>query len=393
MKKFLALAIALVMLLGCSAVAEGIPADQIKVGAIVLHDENVGYDYAHLMGLEYMKETLGLTDDQVIIEYNIREDEECYDAAIRLISKGCNIIFGDSFGHEDYLLQAAEEYPDVHFCHATGYQAASSGLSNMHNYMPSVYESRYVSGVVAGKKLAEVYGADAEVKIGYVGAFSYAEVVSGYTAFYLGVRSVCPNVTMEVKYTGSWADQATEREVALALINDGCVLISQHADTTGAATACEEQGVWHVGYNVGMIDTAPNTSLVSASLMWGPYYAYATQCLINGEEIPADWSKGYVDDCVGITELNTAIVAEGTQEAVDAAVAAIIAGELHVFDNSTWTVNGETITSTADVEGYNGIEHMVTDENGVTYFAEQDGFAAPAFAFRIDGITELNTIY
>ena len=393
MKKFLALALCLVMMLGCAAVAEGIPANEIKVGVILLHDENVGYDYAHILGRDYMKETLGLSDDQIITEYNIPENEECYDAAIRLVSKGCNIIFADSFGHEDYLKQAAEENPDVQFCHATGYQAASSGLDNLHNFMPSVYESRYVSGIVAGLKLAEVYGADTDAKIGYVGAFSYAEVVSGYTAFFLGVRSICPNVTMEVKYTGSWADQATEREVAQALIEGGCVLISQHADTTGAASACEELGVWHVGYNVGMIDTAPNTTLTSASLKWGPDYAFFVNALINGEELPADRSDGYESDAVWITELNEKTIAAGTQEAVDAAVAAIKDGTLHVFNNATFTVNGETVTSTADIEGFHGVEHMVTDESGVTYFAEQNGFAAPAFSLRIDGITELNTVY
>ena len=393
MKKFLALALCLVMMLGCVAAADGIPADEIKVGVILLHDENVGYDYAHILGRDYMKETLGLSDDQVITEYNIPESEECYDAALRLVSKGCNIVFADSFGHEDYLLQAAEENPDVEFCHATGYQAALTGTENLHNFMPSVYESRYVSGVVAGMKLAEVYGADTDAKIGYVGAFSYAEVVSGYTAFFLGVRSVCPNVTMEVKYTGSWADQAVEREVAQALIEDGCVLISQHADTTGAASACEEAGVWHVGYNVGMIDTAPNTTLISASLKWGPDYAFFVNALINGEELPTDRSDGYESDAVWTTELNANTVAEGTQEAVDSTVAAIVAGTIRVFDNSTFTVNGEAVTSTAGLEGFNGVEHMVTDENGVTYFAEQNGFAAPAFSLRIDGITELNTIF
>ena len=393
MKKFLALALCLVMMLGCVAAADGIPADEIKVGVILLHDENVGYDYAHILGRDYMKETLGLSDDQVITEYNIPESEECYDAALRLVSKGCNIVFADSFGHEDYLLQAAEENPDVEFCHATGYQAALTGTENLHNFMPSVYESRYVSGVVAGMKLAEVYGVDTDAKIGYVGAFIYAEVVSGYTAFFLGVRSVCPNVTMEVKYTGSWADQAVEREVAQALIEDGCVLISQHADTTGAASACEEAGVWHVGYNVGMIDTAPNTTLTSASLKWGPDYAFFVNALINGEELPTDRSDGYESDAVWTTELNANTVAEGTQEAVDSTVAAIVAGTIRVFDNSTFTVNGEAVTSTAGLEGFNGVEHMVTDENGVTYFAEQNGFAAPAFSLRIDGITELNTIF
>lgn len=395
MKKLVSLIIAIMMMLCVVASADtaGIPAEQIKVGAIVLHDENVGYDYAHITGIQTAAANLGLNPDQIIFEYNIAESEDALSAAKRLVAQGCNIIFADSFGHEDYMIEAAEAYPDVQFCHATGYQAASTGLDNITNYFTNIYESRYVSGVVAGMKLAEVYGAETEMKIGYVGAFSYAEVVSGYTAFYLGVKSVCPNVTMEVKYTGSWADQATEREVALSLIENGCVLVSQHADTTGAASACEEKSVWHVGYNVGMIDTAPNTSLVSASNVWSAYYTYAIGCMINGEEISTDWSAGYADGAVCTTELNTAIVAEGTAEAIAEVEKQIVDGTLHVFDTSKWTVNGETITSTVDVDGYYGLEYIMTDDNGVSYFAESTLAAAPAFAFRIDGITELNEMY
>lgn len=398
MKKLVSLIVALAMLLcmaAASADTAGIPADQIKVGVILLHDENVGYDYAHMLGVQGMQEALGLSDDQIVYEFNIMETEDCLSAAKRLVAQGCNIIFADSFGHEDYMLQAAEAYPDVTFCHATGYQAASSGLDNMHNFFTDVYQSRYVSGVVAGMKLAELYGADTDAKIGYVGAYSYAEVVSGYTAFFLGVRSICPNVTMEVKYTGSWADQATEREVAQALIENGCVLISQHADTTGAASACEELGVPHVGYNVGMIDTAPNTTLTSASIKWAPYYTYAVQCMINGEEIDTDWSRGYADDAVWTTELNPNTIAEGTEAKVEEVVNAIKDGTLHVFDTSTWTVNGETITTTTDQDedAYHGLEYIMTDDNGVSYFAESTLASAPAFAFRIDGITELNEMY
>ncbi len=395
MKKLVSLIMAIAMMLCVVASAEttGIPADQIKVGVVLLHDENIGYDYAHMLGIEGMQETLGLAEEQIIYEYNIAENEDALSAAKRLVAQGCNIIFADSFGHEDYILTAAETYPNVMFCHATGYQAASSGLENMKNHFTNVYESRYVSGVVAGMKLAEVYGADTDVKIGYVGAFSYAEVVSGYTAFFLGVRSICPNVTMEVKYTGSWADQATEREVAQALIENGCVLVSQHADTTGAASACEEKGTWHVGYNVGMIDTAPNTSLISASIKWAPYYTYAVESMINGTEIATDWSAGYADGAVWTTELNETIAAEGTAEKIAEVQTAIEEGALHVFDTSTWTVGGETVTTTVDVENEQYLEYIMTDENGVSYFAESTLSSAPAFEFRIDGITELNTIY
>ena len=336
-----------------------------------------------------MQEALGISDEQVIIKWNIPENEESYDAAVDLAEQGCDIIFATSFGHEDYILQAAEEYPDVQFCHATGYQAAMSGLSNVHNYFASIYEARYVAGVIAGLKLAELYGADTDAKIGYVGAFSFAEVKSGYTAYFLGVRSICPNVTMDVKYTGSWSNQALEKETAEALIADGCVLISQHADTTGAATASEAAGVYNVGYNASMIDAAPNYALVSSAIIWGSYVTYATECMLNGEEIAVNWCEGYAKDAVKLTGLNTGVVAPGTEEKVEEVWAAIVDGSLKVFDTDTWTVGGEKITSTVDIEGYNGLEYISPDG----YFMESELGSAPSFAFVIDGITELNTMY
>lgn len=376
----------------CAAnAAEPVDASEVKVGVIYIGDEQEGYTYAHMIGIDAMKEALGLSDEQVICKYNTPEDESCYDAAVDLAEQGCQIIFGNSFGFEDYMIQAATEYPDVQFCHATGYQAALSGLENMHNYFTSVYQSRYVSGVVAGMKLAELYGADTDSKIGYVGAYSYAEVISGYTAFFQGVRSVCPNVTMEVKYTGSWADQALEKETAEALIADGCVLISQHADTTGAAAGCEANEVYDIGYNVSMLDAAPNYALTSASIKWGPYYTYAAECIINGESIDTDWCQGYEDGAVWITDLGPN-VAEGTEEAVEETWTKLTDGSLHVFDTSTWTVNGETVTTTATedlADLYHGVEYI--NEDG--YFMESELASAPSFAFIVDGITELNQVY
>lgn len=367
----------------------GIAASDIKVGFIFIGDENEGYTYAHYMGAKEMQEALGLSDEQVIYKWNIPEDEACYDAAVDLAEQDCDIIFATSFGFEDFILQAAEEYPEVQFCHATGYKAASSGLPNVHNYFANIFEARYVAGVVAGMKLAELYGADTDAKLGYVGAYSYAEVKSGYTAYFLGVRSICPNVTMEVKYTGSWADQALEKETAEALIADGCVLISQHADTTGAASASEAAGVYDVGYNVSMIDAAPNYALTSSTINWGSYVTYAVECMVNGEEIPVDWCQGHSENAVYLTELNSAAIAEGTEEKVEEVWAAIDDGSLKVFDTSTWTVGGETITSTKDLDGFNGIEYISPDG----YFMESEIGSAPAFTFVIDGITELNTVY
>ena len=367
-----------------AANAAGIPKDQIKVGLIYVGDENEGYTAAHYAGALEMKEALGLGDDQIVIKWNIPEDETCYDAAVDLADQGCNIIFANSFGHESYMLQAAAEFPEVQFCHATGYQASGSGLANMHNYFTSVYESRYVSGVVAGLKLNEMI-ADGTItadgaKIGYVGAFPYAEVISGFTSFFLGVRSVCPEATMEVTYTNSWASFDLEKEAAEALIADGCVLISQHADTTGAPTACEAAGVPVVGYNISMIATAPTQALTSASINWGPYTTYAVESVINGESFEADWCHGYAEGADKITELNEAVIAEGTAEKVKEVEDAIIAGTLHVFDTSTWTVDGKNL----DTYEKNGIEYI---SDG--YFHESEFASAPAFDIIIDGITDL----
>ncbi|MCD7883259.1 MAG: BMP family ABC transporter substrate-binding protein [Lachnospiraceae bacterium] len=389
-RKLLALAAAATMALSCTAVSvnaeesAGVAVEDLKVGVIYIGDENEGYTAAHMEGIDAMMEALGVDESQVIEKTLIGEDETCADAAFDLADQGCQIIFATSFGHESYLMEAAAEYPDIEFCHATGYQAASSGLSNMHNYFDSIYEARYVSGVVAGMKLNEMIAdgtisSDA-VKIGYVGAYPYAEVISGFTSFYLGVTSVCPEATMEVKYTNSWASFDLEKECAEALIADGCVLISQHADTTGAPTACEAAGVPCVGYNVSMIETAPTTALVSASNNWGIYYTYAVQCVLDGEDIDVDWCQGYSEGAVCITDLNEDVVAEGTAEAVEEVIASISDGSLHVFDTSTWTVDGETL----DTYEVNGIEYI---SDG--YFHESEYGSAPAFDIIIDGITSV----
>ena len=369
---------------GSSAAGEAVAASDIKVGCIMIGDENEGYTEAHLKAVEEMKKNLGLSDDQVVIKTNIKEDEGCYDAAVDLAEQGCNIVIANSFGHESYILQAAADYPDVQFCHATGTQAASSGLSNMHNYFTNIYEARYVSGVVAGLKLNEMIE-DGTVKedackMGYVGAFPYAEVISGYTAFYLGAKSVCPSVTMEVKYTNSWASFDLEKECADALISDGCVLISQHADTTGAPTACEAAGVPCVGYNIDMTSVAPNTALTSASMDWGVYYTYAVQCMLDGTAIDTDWCKGFAEGADKITALNDKTVAEGTEEKVKEVEDALIDGSLHVFDTSAFTVDGKELDTYKK-----GDTEYISDG----YFHESEYGSAPAFDIAIDGITSI----
>ena len=257
MKRFLALAMGVMMAAAVSApafaeeAAVEIPAD-MKVGFIFLHDENSTYDLNFINAAKEAAANLGMSEDQIILKTNVPEGQECYDEAADMADAGCSVVFADSFGHEDFMIQAAQEFPEVQFCHATGTKAHTEGLDNYHNAFASIYEGRYLAGVAAGMKLNEMIAdgqfTEDEAKIGYVGAFTYAEVISGYTSFFLGARSVCPTATMEVTFTGSWYDETAEKEGATTLINNGCKLISQHADSMGAPTACEAAGVPDVSY-------------------------------------------------------------------------------------------------------------------------------------------------
>ena len=293
----------------------------IKFGLICLHDENSTYDNNFISALKEVQKELGLSDDQILIKTNIPETDACLSAAEELIDEGCNIIFADSFGHETYILQAAQENPDVQFCHATGTHAHDAGVPNFHNAFASIYEGRYLAGVAAGLKIQEMIDAGTitadQAKLGYVGAFPYAEVKSGYTSFFLGVRSIVATATMEVVYTNSWFDIALEREAALKLINDGCVLISQHADSEGAPKACEEKNVPNVAYNINTASIAPNTALVSSRINWAPYYKLAINAVANGESFANDWTGTIATGSVELLELNDAVAAEGTQAKLD----------------------------------------------------------------------------
>ena len=402
MKKITALLLALVMVFALCACGgddnktEGGDADDaLKVGFIFLHDENSTYDLNFMNAAKEACANLGLSEDQYIFKTNIDETQECYDAACELADAGCDIVFADSFGHEAFLMEAAKEFPEVQFCHATGTNAHTAGLDNFHNAFASIYEGRYLAGIAAGMKLNEMIDAGEftadEAKIGYVGAFTYAEVVSGYTSFFLGARSVCPTATMEVTFTGSWYDETAEKEGANKLIANGCKLISQHADSMGAPTACELAGVPNVSYNGSTVAACPNTFIVSSRINWAPYYEFVVNAVVNGEEIPADWTGTIATDSVLLTEVNEAAAAAGTAEAIEAAKAQLVAGELHVFDTATFTVGGETLTSyMADVDtdaAYEADTEVIADG----YFHESEFRSAPYFDLQIDGITLLDT--
>ena len=380
-----------------AAPAEESAASDIKVGFIFLHDENSTYDLNFINGAKEACAALGLSEDQFIFRTNIPEGQECYDAAAELADAGCSIVFADSFGHEDYMIQAAKEFPEVQFCHATGTKAHTEGLDNFHNAFASIYEGRYLAGIAAGLKLNEMiengeFTAE-EAKIGYVGAFTYAEVVSGYTSFFLGARSVCPTATMEVTFTGSWYDETAEKEGANKLIANGCKLISQHADSMGAPTACETAGVPNVSYNGSTVAACPNTFIVSSRINWAPYFEYIVNCVLNGEQIDTDWTGTIETGSVVLTEVNEQAAAAGTVEAIEEAKAALADGSLHVFDISTFTVGGAALDSyMADVDtdpAYTPDTEVVVDG----YFHESEFRSAPYFDVQIDGISLLDTAF
>ena len=425
MKKFLAMLLALVMALSLVACGEKDQPDNkgssdgdqqtatVMVGFITLHDENSTYDKNFIDAAKAACATLGLVENEnYFIKTNVGETEQCAEVAADLVDAGCNIIFADSFGHEPYMIEVAKENPEVQFCHSTGTRAHTEGLANYHNAFASIYEGRYLAGIAAGLKLnAMIEAGDIkaeEAKMGYVGAFTYAEVVSGYTSFFLGARSVCPTVTMDVTFTGSWYDETLEKEGAEKLIQGGCKLISQHADSLGAPTACENAGVPNVSYNGSTKDACPNTFIVSSRIDWAPYYEMCIKAVMDGTEIPADWTGTLKTGSVVLTDVNEAVAAAGTADAIKEAAAKLEAGEIHVFDCSTFTTkaddtmnafkvdylkvdaDGHITSYMADVDtdqAYTGDTEVVHDG----YFAESEKRSAPYFDLEIDGITRLDT--
>ena len=403
MKKFVTILLSLSMIATLSAcggsVATTTPADVpegkvVKAGYICLHDENSTYDLNFINAAKEASEAMGI---EYLIKTNVPEGQECYEAAAELIDAGCNVIFADSFGHEDYMIEAAKEFPDVEFCHSTGTKAHTEQLPNYHNAFASIYEGRFLAGVAAGMKLNEMIESGKitpeEAKIGYVGAYTYAEVVSGYTSFFLGARYICPSATMEVTFTGSWYDETAEKEGATKLINDNCVLISQHADSMGAPTACESAGIPNISYNGSTVSACPNTFIVSSRINWVPYYEEVIQAIKDGSSISYDYTGDLKTGSVQLSEINEQAAAEGTVEKIAEIQAALEDGSLHVFDAATFTVGGVTLDSyMADVDtdpAYTPDTEVIIDG----YFHESEYRSAPYFDMQIDGITLLDTAF
>lgn len=411
MKKFLTLLLTAIMAVACcfglTACGDG---DKVKIGLICLHDEKSTYDKNFIDAMKAACEEKGV---ELVLKTNIPENEECEDAAKSLADQGCKAIFADSFGHEDYMISAAKKYTNVQFCHATGTKAKTENLANFHNAFANIFEGRYVAGYAAGLKLVEMEQAGKitaeNVVVGYVGAFTYAEVISGLTSWYLGVQAgyvenggakTADKVIMKVKFTGSWYDEAKERDAAIDLIdNQKCILISQHADSWGAPKACEEKSVPNVSYNGSTGSQCPNTFIISSRINWQPYFEYMIDGVTKeGATIDADWTAAFgplytpKGGAVCLTELGSAAAAN-SEEKLDKVVYELKNGSRIVYNIDTFTVGGKKINDST-YEKFSTYSKYLKTANGITYFAESDVElyrSAPYFDINIDGITFLNT--
>ena len=385
----LVLVIALAASLAVALAACDNTSDQLTFGLICLHDENSTYDKNFI---DAAREAADQMNAKLIIRTGIPEGSECYEAAADLVDQGCDVIFADSFGHEDHMIRAAKEFPEVQFCHATGTKAHTENLSNFHNAFASIYEGRYLAGIVAGYELEEMIesgeiSAD-QAKMGYVGAFPTAEVVSGFTSFYLGAKSVCESVTMEVRYTNSWYSPELEEAAARALVSRGAKLISQHADSNGAPNACEDLEVPNVTYNIAFSQN--DYYLVGSTINWAPYFVYMMECVRDGKAIDTDWTGTLATGSVELLAYGQDVSQEVKDE-VQTALEGLENGTIKVFDCSTFTVNGESLTSyLADVDTDADSVHeteVIVRDGDVYYFNESVERSAPYFDIIIDGIT------
>lgn len=381
------------------------PGKDIKIGVVLIGDETEGYTVSHINGIKEAVSNLGLDlNKNVIFKYNIGETEVAYDACTDLVEQGCKLVITNSYGHQAHTTQAASENTNTVFVAMTGDTAKSSGNKNLHNAFTRIYQGRYVGGVVAGLKLKELIDnkkltdknkdEKGNYKIGYVGAYPFAEVISGYTSFFLGIKSIVPNVVMNVSFTNSWSNINAEREAAIALIDQGCAIISQHADTSGAPSACQEKHeagveVYCVGYNVDMTTVAPDCALTSPTNNWAVYYTQLFDQVMNGKEIPTDWAEGFETDSVRVTALGKAC-AEGTQAKIDEVIANIKDGKLHVFDTKTFTVDGKEVTHAFATDTNGDFENDADEAIFDGYYHESHFKSAPSFGLSVDGIKKLN---
>ena len=401
MKKLLTLVVAAVLAVACCF---GLTACGEKpiVGLITLHGTNSTYDANFIDAFKQACENKGLNSKQYTIVTDVEEGDACYSEAAKLVDSGCKAIFADSFGHGDYMIKAAKEFTDVNFFHATGTGTSlDTAPANFHNAFASIYEGRYLAGYAAGLKLNTMKNkaVDNNFQVGYVGAYTYAEVISGYTSWLLGLQAALDDgytATMQVQFTGSWYDETAERSAAETLIEKGCVLISQHADSMGAPTACDNKGIPNVSYNG---TTGKDTLIAYSKINWVPYFEKVVDCALNGTKVVKDFTGSLTDGSVQYAVGPAAV--EGTAAKLAELEKDLKDGKIQVFDVSKFTVDGEHLTSyLADVidakndKGESTYEHetnVIKTEGGITFFSESTFRSAPYFDLTIDGITLLNT--
>lgn len=369
-----------------------------KVGFVVINDESdQGYTWNFMNGMENALAKLKAEgyNVELLVKRNTTESAIAKDNNVELADEGCEIIFNNSYGFEPHMLEAAKDYPDVHFIGMTNCQSQGNPSPKLHNAFAAIYEGRYIAGIAAGMKLNQMI-AEGRIKanqalIGYVGAYSFAEVISGMSGYYLGAKSVCPSVKMIVQFVGTWGDATLEEAAANALIDQGAVMISQHSDTTSPALAAQRAGVFHTGYNTDMTGAAPDASIISTRIDWTRYFYEFIKNYIDGKENPKDWTGTVAQGDVVVTALNTKIAAPGTQEAIDKAIKAFRDGKLHVFDLSTFTVDGgKQGTNESMYDGFATIKGNATYDG---YFHESELQSAPYFVGKIDGIEWLNAAF
>lgn len=320
-----------------TAAAAGIAKEDIKVGVLYISDpvEGSGYSYTHDLGIQGMQENLGLSSDQIVRKIVDDSDAQATEASIReCIDEGCNVIFSTSWGYMETTAATAEEYPDIYFSHGTGYM---SNGKNFNNYFGRIYQARYLSGIVAGMNTKSNL-------IGYVAAqdSSNSEVTGGIDAFAIGVASVNPDAKINVIITNSWYDPEKEEAASRQLLDMGCDVMAQHCDTAYPQTLAQERGVYGIGYNSDMSKETPDSCLTSVIWNWSAYYTSAVKSIIDGSWDGSNYYGGMAEGLVGITNL-ASFAAEGTQEKVDEATAAILSGQSNVFDGVMTTNTGETI--------------------------------------------------
>ena len=401
--------IAAVAATSCGVTAEEYePGTPVKVGLICLHDNDSTYDANFIEGMQRAASHLGdRLEGAPLIKTGVAESKEAYNAAKDLVKQGCNFIIADSFGHEDFILRAAKQWPSVTFAHATGTKAKISGVKNFHNAFASIYEGRYLAGVAAGLKLADMvaaeelkpanFDADGNIKLGYIGAFTYAEVISGYTSWYLGVKSVVPNVVMDVTFTGSWFDFGGEKTSANSLVNNyGAAIVSQHADSMGAPSECQTLGVPNVTYNIPTAEACPDTYLAYSKIDWAPYYEEMVNAMFEGREVEGEVNNNWTGT-IGTGSVIYDCVNPEYKAILKGVENELLAKTRYVFDCDTFTVGGEKVTSyMADVDtdaDFTPDTEAIKTVGGKTFFDESSMRSAPYFDLKIDGITLLNQAY